>query len=164
MKKNIYIILSVFFLVILDFLSKYFFSGLFQEVFSLEVKNIHQYFPVIWDFFGIQLHYNTGVAFGIPITGIPLKTITIMILGVLLYYFIRYEISKNNKLLDISFIFIISGAIAHAIERIVIWKVVDFLSLKYFAIFNFADIYITIGGILFIYYTIKYEWKRKSNP
>ena len=43
---------------------------------------------------------------------------------------------------------IFSGAISHAYERIFHGQVVDFIAVKYFAILNFADIFISIGAFL----------------
>jgi len=105
----------------------------------------------------LSLHYvqNPGIAFSIPLTGSLLKVITIiLILFIIIYYFYE-ERKKSSKLLDISFALIISWALWNAWERVSNWYVTDFIDLQYFAIFNFADSYITIWAIWVIYYYLK---------
>ena len=49
-----------------------------------------------------------------------------------------------------------AGAISHAYERIFVGHVIDFIAVQYFAIFNFADIFISIGAaLLFIAYYVR---------
>jgi signal peptidase II len=44
---------------------------------------------------------------------------------------------------------IVGGAIGNVIDRFRLGYVVDFINLRYFpAVFNVADLFITIGGIL----------------
>ncbi|MDP5039228.1 MAG: signal peptidase II [Candidatus Gracilibacteria bacterium] len=102
----------------------------------------------------LKLYYNTGIAFSIPITGILLKIITIFIISIIVYYFLTNEIKNNNKFLNLGFCFIIGGAVGNGYERIFNHKVIDFIGIKYFSIFNFADIFLTIGVLIYIYYLI----------
>ena len=142
----------IFLGILLDFATKYFFHGPFQQiVFGDAIQNLHSYFPIFGDFFGIQLIYNMGIAFGMPIRGIFLKIITLAIIGGLVYYYMRYERPKKNQCIDVAFACIFAGAISHGYERIFVGQVIDFFSIKYFAIFNVADIFITIGAILLLY-------------
>ncbi|MDQ7022094.1 MAG: signal peptidase II [Candidatus Gracilibacteria bacterium] len=62
---------------------------------------------------------------------------------------------KNKNILNISFGLIISGALGNAYERIFNEKVIDFIGVKYFSIFNLADSFITIGATILIYYYYK---------
>ena len=120
---------------------------------------LYRYFPIVGDFFGIELIYNRGIAFGLPITGIFLQVLTLAIILGLWYYYAKYEFPKKNRWIDAAFILIFAGALSHAYERIFVGYVIDFLSMKNFAIFNFADICITIGGIIFLVYSLFYERK-----
>lgn len=92
----------------------------------------------------IQLSYNTGIAFSLPIRGILLQILTLVLLVLIAYQYISKEYSKKNIGIDIGYVLIFSGALSHAYERIVIGHVVDFIAVKYFAIFNFADIFISV--------------------
>jgi lipoprotein signal peptidase len=67
-----------------------------------------------------------------------------------------FELSASN-LIDLSFWFILWGAIWNWIERVFFSEVSDFIWIKYFAIFNFADIFITIWVILYLIYLLKFK-------
>lgn len=118
---------------------------------------------IIWNFFYLKFIYNYWIAFSIPITWIILKIITIIIITILVYYYITQEKKKNNKLIDYWFILVISWALWNWYERIFNWKVIDFLAINNFSIFNLADVYITLGVLLYLYslysYNKKDEWK-----
>lgn len=124
-----------------DLFSKWFFERLLQD---------HD-MPIFWDFLKLQLSYNSGVAFSLPISGLPLQIITVILIAWLLYYYFHEEYPKNKKLLDVGYTLIIAWAISHAYERIFIGHVIDFVAVKYFAILNFADIFISIGAFLIIF-------------
>ena len=150
MRRIVIILLSIIGLVSIDFFSK-------QYVESVLAGNIHEYFPILGEYLGISLSYNSGIAFSLPITGIPLQIITICILFCLFLYYFYTEYPKDLHILDIWYTLIFAGALSHAYERIFAGHVIDFISVKYFAILNFADIFITIGAcfILFVYYVRK---------
>ena len=59
------------------------------------------YVPLIGEYLGLQLSYNPGIAFSLPITGLPLQVLTIFILLALVYYYIRYEYRINSRILDV---------------------------------------------------------------
>ena len=150
MRRIAIILFSITGLVSIDFLSKQYIQNLFSHW-------THEYFPILGEYLGVSLSYNSGIAFSLPITGVPLQIITIiLVLGLCIYYF-YVEYPKNIRLLDIWYSLILAWAISHAYERIFIGHVIDFISVKYFAILNFADIFISIGAcfILFVYYVRK---------
>lgn len=116
---------------------------------------------LLWNWFFLQTSKNAGVAFSLPIEWIILQIITILlILGILFYYF-RYEEYKNTLQTRIGYGLIVGSAISHAYDRIFSWYVLDFIWVKYFAIFNFADIFITIWVILLLL-TYLQTYDRKS--
>jgi len=65
------------------------------------------------------------------------------------YFFSKKEVRTAIK--DISIALILAGAIGNGIERIFVGEVIDFIGVKYFSVFNFADIYITLGALLYLY-------------
>lgn len=150
MRRIAIVYISIIVLVCIDFFSKQYIEIFFAG-------NLHQYFPIFWEYIWIQLSYNTGIAFSFPITGMPLQIVTILtIIWIFIYYF-RIEFSKGIWILDIGYSLIFAWALSHAYERIFIGHVIDFISIKYFAILNFADIFISMGAcfIFFIYYVRK---------
>lgn len=146
---------TTFVLFGIDFFLKNFFHWPFQNI-ALN-SDLNGYFPIIGDIFGIQLTYNYWIAFGIQITGIFLQILTILIIAFLIFYYIKNEFSKKNFWMDFAFVLVFAGAFSHWYERLFVGYVIDYLSLKNFAIFNFADILITIWGIIIIFYSFFYE-------
>ncbi|MCD5375479.1 signal peptidase II [Candidatus Gracilibacteria bacterium] len=141
MKKYGFLILG---LIFLDALSKYWAESILVGSLSL-IPNI------------LSLEYaeNIGIAFSIPLTGMLLKTVTVILIFGIFWYYWKEEKKKDSKLLDISYSLIFAGAIGNAWERIFRSYVTDMISLEYFAIFNLADSYITLGAIGIIYYYLK---------
>ena len=130
--------LIIFLLVFIDYFSKEFFTTF------LWYKKIN----LIGDYLFLKIYNNTWIAFSIQLPF--LNIITIFIIICIVYYYIKYEKIKNNFFINISFILIISGALWNAWQRIFLWKVTDFIWVKYFSIFNFADIYINIWIITYL--------------
>lgn len=75
------IIFSIFILVAVAFGLRIFFHGPFQNAFLQ--GDLYGYFPIFGEFFGVQLIYNTGIAFGLPVTGLFLKVLTFAIIAIL---------------------------------------------------------------------------------
>lgn len=46
---------------------------------------------------------------------------------------------------------VLTGGFLNALERTIFGSVTDFIAMKYFAVFNIADVAITIGVILLFY-------------
>ena len=141
MKKYWFLIL---WLIFLDALSKYWAESILIWSLSL-IPNI------------LSLEYaeNIGIAFSIPLTWMLLKTVTVILIFGIFWYYWKEEKKKDSKLLDISYSLIFAWAIWNAWERIFRSYVTDMISLEYFAIFNLADSYITLWAIGIIYYYLK---------
>ncbi len=106
----------------------------------------------IFDFFKIQFSLNSGSAFGI-FSGFEFYNLFIILLSLVVLVLVH----KNKKYFNSSnfhkwlYIFIFSGVIGNLLDRILLGSVRDFIYLKYFSIFNFADIYLSVAAILIIY-------------
>ena len=94
---------------------------------------------------------NDGAAFGL-FSGhqwllIPVSAI---IIGVLVFFYIKTPQVGGKSLLRVSIILIVSGAVGNFIDRVISQKVVDLFYFKLidFPIFNVADIYVVCGTIL----------------
>lgn len=115
---------------------------------------------IIWDFFTLKLSYNKWIAFSMPIEWLVLKIITILLIILFYYIYLKEYKSYKSKLADIGFSMIIWWAIGNAIQRLLYSNVTDFIKLKYFAIFNFADIFISVWMALIIFFHLfKYDRK-----
>ena len=143
MKKYIPLIIT---LIGLDFLSKYWAENILSQQIIL-----------IPNFLSFQYAQNIGIAFSIPLTGIALKVVTVILIFGIFYYYWKEERIKNSLLLNVSYSFILAWALWNAWERIFKSYVTDFISVEYFAIFNFADSYITLWAIGIIYYYMRYN-------
>lgn len=131
------------FLVFLDQVSKY------AAEHFLASSRIH----LIGDFLTLSFVKNTGIAFSFPIEGIVLKILTVTLITGICWYYRYHETYKNLTLTRVAYALILSGALSNGFERVFVGSVVDFIGVKYFAIFNFADIFISIGAfMLFIIY------------
>lgn len=131
--------ISIFFLVFVDLFTKF-----IAKNDLLVTKNI------VGDFLYLKYVENIWIAFSLPVTWIVLKILTLIIIWIIFWYYLTEEKKKNSKIIDISFIFVLAWALWNWYERIFNWKVIDFIWVKYFSVFNFADIFITIWVFLYI--------------
>lgn len=111
-----------------------------------------QSFSVIGDFLWVESSFNTGAAFSF-MSGAVWFFIVVSALssGIMIYLLIsnKWGLSIFNK---VAISLILGGAIGNLIDRIMLGGVRDFIYLKSinFAIFNVADMAVTIGGILLV--------------
>jgi len=149
----------------------YIFIVFFLIIIDQYTKNIvvNGFYLKLNDYIKITLVYNEGSAFGIKLFNNETYIIIGFIVCTFLVYFLfkfnkkLYHLSSDRKnkflinLFNFSILFIISGTLGNLIDRIKYSKVVDWISILNFPIFNLADSYITIGVILFIYSYSKLE-------
>ena len=111
----------------------------------------------IKDFFYLTVHYNQGVAFGFFFGQWPQIILSLAILGALVFYAVHEEnVLKTNGFLRQSLLGIImGGAIGNLANRIWLGYVIDFIYLKPFPVFNFADLGITLGLLTLFLITLK---------
>lgn len=115
---------------------------------------------LVGDFLYLKYVENIWIAFSIPITGIVLKILTVVIILIIFWYYFTEEKQKKSKIIDSSFIFILAWALWNWYERIFNWKVIDFIWVKYFSVFNLADVFLTVWVIL---YLVNYIFLKKEN-
>ena len=115
--------------------------------------DLNESIPVIKDFFNITYVQNYGAGFSImqnaTTTFYIITPICLCIFGYLLY-----KTKKSEYLSKIALLLMIGGTIGNFIDRIVRIYVVDFLDFYIFGwdfpVFNFADMCLTVGVILYI--------------
>ncbi len=67
-----------------------------------------QYHPILGEYLGLKLSYNTGIAFSVPIQGLLLQGITILLIIAIGWQYLRTEYPKKSKLLDLGYILILA--------------------------------------------------------
>lgn len=153
-KKNIFLILNIISLILVDQISKILISNYLIK---------HNNIVLIPRFLSFTYIKNYGAAFGI----LEGKRILFIIITIVVLFYLIYELfkCKNNINYSISLVLIISGIIGNFIDRLFLGYVRDFISFKVFEpVFNIADSLIVIGVIMIIIYCIvgdKNENKRK---
>ncbi len=141
--------------LILDWVTKYVAQDYFTPTCLLESCKIKA-LPIVWDNIYLDLAYNSWIAFGIKVPFWLLKTWTIALI-IWIYYYYREELkqekdTKKQNILQVSFWLILAWAIWNWVERVVNERVIDFIWVKYFSIFNLADSFISIWALFLIYY------------
>jgi len=131
-----YFYITLIFTIVLDTVSK------------LSAKNyLTEEISLLWDFVFLRYVENTGIAFSIQLPSLVLKTLTIvLIIGIFYYYKIEKKQFHNSKIYDLAFWLILWGALWNAYERVFHEKVIDFLWVQYFSVMNLADIAISLGA------------------
>ncbi len=107
------------------------------------------------DIFSLTHITNDGAAWSMMsgktwfLIGVPI----IVIVAALVYMYIK---RKGSKLQVISLALIVAGGIGNLIDRIRIGEVVDYIKFVpiEFPIFNFADICVVIGAVIFCVYIL----------
>ncbi len=118
------------------------------------INNFNENNLYINDFLNFNLVWNTGIGFGFFSTNSSL--IYNLITGIICFViiFLIYLIIKSKKTDKILFSLILGGALGNVYDRLTYFAVPDFIDIHYknfhWFTFNIADIFITIGIIVFI--------------
>lgn len=109
---------------------------------------------LIGDLFSITYIENTGAAFS-SFSGYAVFLIVTTGISLALVFYLLFKTAHEKRpLFGISLALIGGGGIGNLIDRIRFESVTDYFDLKYFAIFNLADIAITLGAVLIIIYML----------
>ena len=108
---------------------------------------------IISNFFSLTYCKNKGAAFSILNNNVLLLIIISIVFIYYLYNMVKKEELNNKKCLIYALLF--GGIFGNLFDRIFLGYVIDYMDFKIsnynFAIFNFADMCIVIGAILFIF-------------
>lgn len=159
-KKKFWIRFSVMMAIIvailvLDLVTKYIFDAQLADGSTIAV------IPYLFNF---KLVHNYGAAWGM-LAGkqVFLIVLTLIFLGIFIFYYIK---EKNKTwLLNITFGFLFAGCLGNLYDRLFLGYVRDFIQFdfwKSFPIFNFADVALTVGVVLFLVYLLVYFLKSKK--
>ncbi|MCV2500162.1 MAG: signal peptidase II [Candidatus Lightella neohaematopini] len=119
---------------------------------------------IINNYLSFTLIFNKGIIFGLLSNNILiLYILPILIISIILFLIIRLCFFNNNKLLDIAYTLIVSGACGNFYDRVKYGAVVDFININILninlPIFNIADINIFLGVIFIIINNIYIKYK-----
>ena len=155
LKKNIVIFYIATIIFILDRLSKYYILELSKSVEKLDMP--------ITSFLNFNLVFNNGIAFGLlSVDGkFYYNIITLIIIAITFLVLVMAIKTKGIEKYCFSMIF--GGSLGNIFDRLYYSAVVDFIDIHinnfHWFIFNFADIFISIGVILLIFFEV---FKKKT--
>lgn len=134
-------------------------SWISLDLYSKYLANIHlrEKINILWNFLYLQCVENSWIAFSIAIPILILKIITIILIFWIFTYYLKEKAKKKSLIIDLSFWLILAWAIWNWIERIFNEKVIDFIWVNYFSVFNLADSFINIWTILYIFSLLYYK-------
>jgi len=137
-KKMIAISLTVIFFIGLD---------RFLKVFALtDLGNARN---LLGDILKFDFKANYHVAFSLPLAGVWLNIVICLIILSLVYYLVRmWQAGKRE--IAICLFAIVVGAASNLFDRFKYGYVIDYLDLKYFTVFNLADVMIVVGVFLLL--------------
>ena len=155
--SKLYLSVFISLLVFIDYYSKS------LALFNLSYGQLNETFLPIIDFL---LIYNSGIAFGMldgkSIYVSYLLLILTISISIYLIWLIYNEVSLKKR---IALSLITGGALGNILDRFTDGQVTDFLHLEILEfslfVFNLADLFITIGAILIIYFEIIYKPKNE---
>jgi len=127
---------QILLLVLLDQGTKYLFRG--EGASSIP----------IFSFFELRGVENTGIAFSIPVAR---EWVILFGVGVLIFLgkYIFFHSLRGRTL--VSAILVFSGALGNLIDRVFWGRVTDFFAFWNFPVFNLADVFITMGVLIFLF-------------
>ena len=154
-KINFTIFISL--LVFVDYYSK-----------SLALLNLSygQLKETFFPFIDFLLIYNSGIAFGmLDGKSIYVSNLLLILTISISIYLVWLIYNEDNFKKKSALSFIAGGALGNILDRFNDGQVTDFLHLEIlefsFFVFNFADLFITVGAILIIYFEIIYKPKNE---
>ncbi len=108
-------------------------------------------FDFIPGLFSFSLTKNYFISFSLPLFG-PFLNLAIAFIVVALFAYIIYlaKTKKGDRWEIILFSVLLVGAISNFYDRLSLGFVVDYLELKYFTVFNLADVMISLSSLLLI--------------
>ncbi|PIQ86624.1 MAG: signal peptidase II [Candidatus Omnitrophica bacterium CG11_big_fil_rev_8_21_14_0_20_43_6] len=118
----------------------------FTKFLALKFLQLNTPVPLIKNFLNLTLVHNRGAAFGIFQNQLFLFVlVSLFAIGLILQ---NLKSKTNSIMLKLSLSLILGGAIGNLIDRLRFGFVVDFLDLRVWPVFNFADSVITIAAFV----------------
>ena len=148
----------IFLIFLLDRISKIYFINLDNKLSGSEIFTSK--------FLNINLIWNEGIAFGLLSFDQNNLYNLLTLLIIIVIFIIGWMTVKSHGLKKYSLIMILGGAIGNLYDRIFYKAVPDFIDFHignfHWFIFNFADVFITLGVFFMILFEIIDNNKNKS--
>jgi len=104
---------------------------------------------LIGNYLSFRFVANPYLAFSLPLGGLIINILIAAIVIFLLGYI--YYLLKHKKQTEAALFFMLFlGAISNLTDRLIYGYVIDYLNLRYFTVFNLADVMISIGALILI--------------
>lgn len=115
-----------------------------------------------FDVFSIIHVRNRGAAWSI-LEGKTYLLIAIAVIAIVIAFYFIFKGKIKSSVGVLSLIMIISGGVGNLIDRVRLKEVVDFIKVDFisFPVFNFADICVVVGAIIFCLWVILSDIKIK---
>ncbi len=101
---------------------------------------------------------NRGIAFGIDLPEKLIWTLSLAVIFSFILLLFRNTLSKKPFLLAL----VLAGALSNFIDRLYFSCVTDFIDLKFWPVFNLADIYITVSVIMLLYLNLNHRTRNED--
>ena len=122
---------------------------------------LNERIPVIGDWMNITYIRNEGAAFSMFSGNIWVTVVLTCALMIVCTVLIVHEIRANEKFLAICLTCVLGGGLSNMYDRLRFGFVTDMISCGSFAIFNVADMFVTCGCFLAIFY-IFFSYKKEQ--
>lgn len=110
---------------------------------------------LIGQIFSFHFTANYYIAFSLPLAGRIFNFLILLIIAFLIFYILYLILNKKSQKTEIILLTIILfGAISNILDRFSYGYVIDYLELRYFTVFNIADMMISGGAIILIFKNI----------
>lgn len=130
---------------------------LIDQVSKILVCNFVQN-PIGNEYFKLEIVNNTGMAFGFN-DGNTKNIFIMLFVIIIIIRFIKNQIELMDIRTSIAISMVLAGGLGNLIDRIFRGFVLDFIKIYKFPIFNFADAFVVIGGILMIIFLVQFTRK-----
>jgi signal peptidase II len=108
---------------------------------------------------------NKGIAFGLELHPIFFWIIWLLIIAIVssqifnfkFSIFNQFSINKFTNFKFLGLVLILSGAMSNVVDRLLYGCIIDFVELKFWPVFNLADVFICAGVILILISNLKFK-------
>ena len=129
---------------------------LVDRILKAKALNLEKSLELIPNLLFFDLTKNYFISFSLPLSGPTLNIFIVLLIILLAIYLIFLIIKEKDKKLEIILLlFIFFGALSNLIDRLFLGFVVDYLELRYFTVFNLADVMIVIPSFWLILNNLK---------